>query len=85
MCYAIPAKITDIDGDIATVDYGGVIKKVNICLVHPIHVDEYVLIHAGFAIEKLDTQSAKESLQIIRNYIRESERNIVPKRKLKHG
>ena len=60
MCYAIPAKIIEINGDEARVDYGGVIKKVNHTLIDNAKVGEYVLIHAGFVIEKLDTKSAEE-------------------------
>lgn len=76
MCYAIPAKIISIKGDEATVDYGGVKKKVNINLVDNVDVGDYVLIHAGFIIEKLDKRSAEESLQIIREYVNESEKAI---------
>ncbi|MDW7775510.1 MAG: HypC/HybG/HupF family hydrogenase formation chaperone [Methanosarcinales archaeon] len=74
MCYAIPARIINIKGDEATADYGGVKKKVNINLVDNVDVGDYVLIHAGFIIEKLDKRSAEESLEIIREYMNESER-----------
>ena len=67
MCYAIPAKILKIEKDDATVDYGGVIKKVNVSMIEDPAVGDYALIHAGFAIEKLDKKSAEESLKIIRN------------------
>ena len=76
MCYAIPAKIISIKGDEATVDYGGVKKKVNINLIDSVEIDDYVLIHAGFIIEKLAKRSAEESLQIIREYVNESEKAI---------
>ena len=66
MCYAIPAKINEIRGENAVVDYGGVIKEVNITLVDA-KIGDYVLIHAGFAIEKLDPVAAEESLKILRN------------------
>ncbi|MBN1792446.1 HypC/HybG/HupF family hydrogenase formation chaperone [Candidatus Woesearchaeota archaeon] len=66
MCYAIPAKITRIEGDIAIVDYGGVIKKVNHTLVDEAKIGDFILIHAGFAIEKVDKKSAEESLEIIK-------------------
>lgn len=75
MCYAIPAKIMSISGENATVDYGGIVKTVNISLIEDVACDDFVLIHAGFAIEKLDKQSAEESLEIIRNYMVESENN----------
>ena len=76
MCYAIPAKIIEINGDAATVDYGGVIKKINLSLIDMPAVDDYILIHAGFAIEKLDRKSAEESLKIIRNFIDASEKGV---------
>ncbi|MGM5484632.1 MAG: HypC/HybG/HupF family hydrogenase formation chaperone [Nanobdellota archaeon] len=66
MCYAIPAKILEMDGEIARVDYGGVIKKVNISLVDDAKTGDSVLIHAGFAIEKLDKKSAEEAMETIR-------------------
>ena len=69
MCYAIPAKIIRIAGDTASVDYGGVTKQVNISLVDDPRPEDYVLIHAGFAIEKLDQRTAKESLAIIRSQL----------------
>ncbi|MBN2367979.1 HypC/HybG/HupF family hydrogenase formation chaperone [Candidatus Woesearchaeota archaeon] len=69
MCYAIPAKIIEKKDQDAKVDYGGVIKKVNLSLLDGAEVDDFVLIHAGFAIEKLDRKSAEESLKIIRNYM----------------
>ncbi|MCD4846027.1 MAG: HypC/HybG/HupF family hydrogenase formation chaperone, partial [Methanosarcinales archaeon] len=72
MCYAIPGNIIDIEGSEATIDYGGVIKKVNIGLIDNAQVNDYVLIHAGFAIEKLDRRSAEKSLAIIREYMAES-------------
>jgi hydrogenase expression/formation protein HypC len=67
MCYAIPALIKEINGDNAVVDYGGVIKEINITLIEGIKIEDYVLIHAGFAIEILDKKSAEDSLAIINN------------------
>jgi hydrogenase expression/formation protein HypC len=69
MCYAIPAKIIEINEDTATVDYGGVTKKTNISLIENSKIGDYVLIHAGFAIEKLDKKSAEESVAAIENHI----------------
>ena len=66
MCYAIPAKILKLRGDSASVDYGGVTKTVNVSLVENLYTGDFVLVHAGFAIEKLDPKSAEESLAIIR-------------------
>jgi len=63
MCLANPAKILEIDGDDAVVDYGGLRKKVNIQLVDT-EVGGWVLIHAGFAIQKISEQHARETLAI---------------------
>lgn len=76
MCYAIPARIIKIDNENAEVDYGGVIKIVNISLTDDVNVGDYVLIHAGFAIEKLEKDAAEGSLDIIRNYISVTEKSI---------
>lgn len=79
MCYAIPAKIMELDGDTAVVDYGGVEKKVNISLVSNPKVGDYVLIHAGFAIEKIQKRSAEESLAIIRKSMAKPNINQSPR------
>ena len=69
LCYAIPAKILEIDADTAKVDYGGIIKHANISLVDNVSAGDYVLIHAGFAIERLSRKKAVESLELIRNTV----------------
>ena len=66
MCYAIPAKVISVDGEFAIVDYGGVSKTINLSLVDDIIPGSYVLIHAGFAIEKLDRKSAVDALKAIK-------------------
>ncbi|MCW3974839.1 MAG: HypC/HybG/HupF family hydrogenase formation chaperone [Candidatus Bathyarchaeota archaeon] len=66
MCLAIPAKIIEKEPNRknAMVDFGeGTIRKINISLVD-VKIGEYVLIHAGFAIEVLDESEAKETLRI---------------------
>jgi hydrogenase expression/formation protein HypC len=63
MCYAVPGKVMSIDKDNALVDYGGVKKTVNISLIESTLVGEYVLVHAGFAIQKVDKSIARESLR----------------------
>ena len=64
MCLAIPAKVVEIKGDIAQVDFGaGTMRDVNISLVEA-KVDEYVIVHAGYAIQVLDEKAAEETLQL---------------------
>ena len=70
MCYAIPGRILEVAGDSAVVDFDGVRKRANVSLIEGAKVGEYVLVHAGFAIERLSRQSAKESLSLIREMMR---------------
>ncbi len=59
MCLAIPGKIMAIKNQLATVDFSGIEKEINISLVD-VKIGEYVMVHAGFAIEKMDDEYAKE-------------------------
>ena len=64
MCLAIPAKIVEIKGDVAQVDFGaGTVRDVNVSLVEA-KVGEYVIVHAGFAIQVLDRKAAEETLKM---------------------
>jgi hydrogenase expression/formation protein HypC len=67
MCLAIPSKIVEIKNDMATIDVDGVERKVSLLLLESAAVGEYVIVHAGFAIQKIDETAAKESLAILRN------------------
>jgi hydrogenase expression/formation protein HypC len=61
MCHAIPGKVVSIDGENASIDYGGLRKIANISLIEGISVGDYVLVHAGFAIQKYDKVMAEEN------------------------
>ena len=63
MCLAVPGKVVSIEGDVATVDFGGIKREANISLVDA-SVGRYVLIHAGYAIEVLDEKEAKKTLEL---------------------
>lgn len=64
LCLAVPAKVVEIQGDTAKVDFGeGVLREVNIALVQ-VKIDEYVLVHAGYAIQVLDREEATETLRL---------------------
>lgn len=60
MCLAVPMKIIKIDGALAVVEAMGVENTVNISLIENPQIDDKVIIHAGFAIEKLDPETAEE-------------------------
>lgn len=69
MCLAVPGKICAIDGDTATVDYGqGTTRRADVSLVD-VEVDDYVIVHAGFAIQVLDEREAEETLQLFREML----------------
>ncbi|KPV62218.1 MAG: hydrogenase assembly chaperone [Candidatus Bathyarchaeota archaeon BA1] len=76
MCLAIPAKVVEVKGEIARVDFGqGVLRDVNIMLVD-VQVGEYVLVHAGYAIQVLDQEAAEENLQLWDEILRQSESSM---------
>lgn len=66
MCLGIPAKIIEINGDVASVDVAGTRKDASLRLMENVSVGDFVIIHAGFAIEKVDTEKAEETLRLIR-------------------
>jgi len=73
MCLAIPAKILEVNRDIARVDFGqGVAREVNVMLVEA-RVGEYVLVHAGYAIQVVDKEAAEESLRLWRELLAQNE------------
>ena len=66
MCLSIPSKVMEIDeNNVATVETLGVTRKVSLDLIsEEVKVGEYVLIHVGYAMQKIDTQFALESLEV---------------------
>jgi hydrogenase expression/formation protein HypC len=63
MCLAIPGKIMSVEGNQADVDFGGARRKVNVSLVDA-QPGTWVVVHAGFAIETMDEEEAKETLKL---------------------
>ncbi len=66
MCLAVPAKIVELTSDTALVDMAGIRREVSVMLLPDVRVGDYVIVHAGFAIGKLDEQEAVETLEMIR-------------------
>jgi hydrogenase expression/formation protein HypC len=68
MCLAVPGKVVEIvDDDVtrmAKVDFGGVVKDVCLAYLPDIGVGDYAIVHVGFAIQKLDEESARETLAL---------------------
>jgi len=66
MCLGIPMKILSKNGERAVVALGGTKREISIALIGDAKTGDYVIVHAGFAIEKLDERRAKETLGIFK-------------------
>lgn len=65
MCLAMPGKIIKMDNNMAIVDFGGIKKESALDLVPDAKIGDYILVHAGFAINKIDKKEAAETLKLI--------------------
>ena len=72
MCLAIPARIIDINGVMATADVGGVRKTISLALVDDIAVNDYVIVHVGYALNRLDPAEAQLTLNLFRQVAQQS-------------
>ena len=73
MCLAVPGKIIKIENkNKATVDFMGTRRTVFIDLIEDARINEYVIVHAGFAINKLNEKEAKEAISIFKKFEEES-------------
>ena len=65
MCLAIPARVAEIlGGDQAVVDLGGVRKEVSLALLDDVSLGDYVIVHVGYALQKLDAEEAAKTLAL---------------------
>ena len=65
MCLAIPVRVTEIqENDLAIVELGGVLKQVSLIMVDNVAVGDYVIVHVGFAINRLDPGEAAKTLAL---------------------
>jgi hydrogenase expression/formation protein HypC len=69
MCLAIPSKIVKIENNVATIDVDGVRREASLLLIENPMIGDYVIVHAGFAINKLNEEDAKESLKLLREAV----------------
>ncbi len=73
MCLAVPAKIVKLEDTIATLDMDGNTTEADVSLVPEVEVGDYVIVHAGLAIQKYDEQEALETLKLLRELARSHE------------
>ncbi len=67
MCLAIPMRVVEIEGEWAVAEVDGVSRKVRLDLLPEVSLGDYVLIHAGLAIARVDAASAEETLSLLRS------------------
>jgi hydrogenase expression/formation protein HypC len=79
MCLAIPMKLIKIKGNMGEVELGGVRKEISLNLLDSVKVGDYLIVHAGFAIEKLNEEEAKKTLEIWKE-IEDIQKNEIYKR-----
>ncbi len=66
MCLAIPSKIVEIRDQMSVIDVDGVRREASLMLIEDARIGDYVIVHAGFAIQKIDATEALESLKLLR-------------------
>jgi len=67
MCLSIPAKVLSVNEEMAEVSAGGTIFKAGLQMLENVKVGEYVLVHAGFAIQKVSEEEAQKTLKLFRD------------------
>ncbi|MHB9095098.1 MAG: HypC/HybG/HupF family hydrogenase formation chaperone [Eubacteriales bacterium] len=70
MCLAVPAKIVSVDDNIAEVEIAGVVRKIGLDLVPEAKLHDYVLVHAGFAIQVIDEEEALKTLELFKEIMK---------------
>ena len=66
MCLAIPARVISVEDDMGTIDLEGTRRRVSLLLQEDVAVGDYVIVHAGFVIHKIDEEEAEASLRLLR-------------------
>jgi len=70
MCLAIPAEVIQIEDEMATVRVGAALRKASLMLLpEEAQLGDYVIVHAGFALHKIDPEEAQESLRLLREMV----------------
>ncbi|WP_457614761.1 HypC/HybG/HupF family hydrogenase formation chaperone [Methanopyrus sp.] len=76
MCLAIPGRIVELDGNRAVVDFGGVRQEVDVSLLEDVEEGDWVIVHTGFAIQKLNEEEARASLEVWEEVLKHIEEEL---------
>ena len=71
MCLAVPGRLVRIEGDLGFVEFQGAERRVGLALLPEARVGDYVLVHAGYAIQRMDEAEARENLELLEELLRE--------------
>jgi hydrogenase expression/formation protein HypC len=69
MCLAVPSRIIEINDHVARVDVDGVVREASLMLLDDVKLGDYVIVHAGFAISKVDEEAALQTLEDMRTIL----------------
>ena len=69
MCLAVPSKIIEINNGVAKVDVDGVIRETSLMLMEDARIGDYVIVHAGFAINKVDEEAALQTIRDLKQFL----------------
>ena len=64
MCLAVPGKVVKLEDHKALIDFGGAKRRVNVSMLEDVAIGEYVIVHVGYAIQKLSEKEARESIEL---------------------
>jgi hydrogenase expression/formation protein HypC len=73
MCLAVPMKVIKVNGAVGSVELSGVTMEVQLTLVPEVKVGDSVIVHAGFALSVIDEESAREAVDLWKDYVDHSE------------
>ncbi len=76
MCLAVPMKVLSIEGNMGTVEAWGVRREADLAMVQPVNIGDYVLVHAGFAIQTMDEEEAMITLETLKEVAEMSEQDF---------
>lgn len=68
MCLSIPAKVEKIEGENAIVSVGGTTYNASLQMIEDVNIGDYILLHTGFAIQKLSPEEAEETLRVFEEF-----------------
>jgi len=69
MCLSVPMKVTQVQGHRGMADIGGMRRQIDLRFLEDVQVGDYVLVHAGFALQRLDHDQAEETLALLREIL----------------